>query len=183
MITLLSFLRSPVFAWRILRGLFVFDLDHGAHGLAQALLRFFWELPQVLVGYAVAQWRNVLGRVNRVEYLGGVTFVVAQGQCDGINMGMSLGCYVNIWLSGTMGRDFEYEVRYSFGQIFMHEFGHTIDSLRLGWIYLIAVGLPSLISVKLEGFRGHRHKNLYAERWADINAQHYFKIPITDLKS
>lgn len=179
--TLASLLRRPVLGWRILRGRYIFDT--GKIGWRQALLRFSWESPQMLLGYAVAQIRNTMGQVDRVEYLGGVTFVVAQGRRDGICTGMSLGNIVNLWLSGWMSHDFEYDTKYSFGQILMHEYGHTIDSARLGWLYLPAVGLPSLVSLWLQNVSTHRHKDLYAERWANKHAQDYFGVPIRDLSN
>lgn len=179
--TILSLILRPVFAWQLFKSRYQFDNFHGHNAWQQALARFCWELPQLMLGYIIAQWRNILGRIDRVETLGGVTFAIEQGRGDGLIRGVSLGCFVNIWLTDSLGRDFQYEAKYSSGQIFMHEYGHTIDSRRFGWLYLIIIGLPSLVSVKLAGIGNHEHKNLYAERWANQHAQKYFGVPIKDL--
>lgn len=180
-VTAISLIIRPLLGWRIFCGRYVFDTNRLSVGLGQVCLRYTWELPQFMLGYWVAQVRNIAGNVDRVEYLGGVTYVIQQGRGDWVNMGMSLGAMVNVWLTSGMGRDFEYEVRYSLGQLLMHEYGHTIDSRIWGWLYLPVVGLPSLISVYAEKISRHEHRNLYAERWADKHAQHYFGIKIKDL--
>lgn len=53
----------------------------------------------------------------------------------------------------------------------MHEYGHTKQSYMLGWLYLIVIGLPSLIWCNC--FEGYRRKHnisyysFYTERWAN----------------
>jgi hypothetical protein len=52
-----------------------------------------------------------------------------------------------------------------------HEYGHTIQSLCLGWFYLLIVGIPSLIRAgiwnhcKLEG---KKYYEGFPENWADF---------------
>lgn len=52
-----------------------------------------------------------------------------------------------------------------------HEYGHTLQSLRLGWIYLLIIGLPSIIWAGC--FKSYREKkgvsyySFYTERWAN----------------
>ena len=58
-----------------------------------------------------------------------------------------------------------------------HEYGHQIQSLYLGWLYLIVVGLPSAVFNNLWDRIFHKnwsHKkreqwyyNRYPEKWAD----------------
>lgn len=182
LMTILGIATHPVTGWRIFMGRYQFDTCHFPQGLAQAILRFIWELPQLSLGYCYAQIRNIFGHIKRVDYLGGATYVIDDGRGDFIYKGMSLSCFINIWLTNYVGPNFEHDVRYSFGQILMHEFGHTKDSIRLGWLYLFIVGLPSLISVNIQGER-HLHKDLYAEKWANRHAQRYFGIEMYDLKS
>lgn len=56
-----------------------------------------------------------------------------------------------------------------------HEFGHTKQSLYLGWLYLIVIGLPSIIWCGC--FREYRRKHnisyysFYTEKWADKLAE------------
>ena len=183
LMTLVSLATHPSTGWRLFVGRYLFDQQHLTHGIEQALLRFVWELPQLLLGYCYAQLRNITGHIKRVEYLGGATYAIDDGRGDWCYKGISLSCFINIWLTNTVNTDFEYAVRHSFGQILMHEYGHTKDSLRLGWLYLFIVGLPSLISAYLQGIRGHRHKDLYAEKWANRHAQRYFGEKIHDLEA
>lgn len=52
-----------------------------------------------------------------------------------------------------------------------HEYGHTRQSLMLGWFYLLAIGLPSLIWAGCFGKYRVKHNvsyyKFYTERWAD----------------
>lgn len=54
-----------------------------------------------------------------------------------------------------------------------HEYGHTLQSLMLGPLYLIIIGLPSFVWAGLPYFRILRKKkgisyySLYCERWAN----------------
>lgn len=58
-----------------------------------------------------------------------------------------------------------------------HEYGHCLQSLILGPLYLLAVGLPSLLWAGLPIFRNLREKrsrsyySFYTERWADALAK------------
>lgn len=47
----------------------------------------------------------------------------------------------------------------------MHEYGHCIQSRYLGWLYLIVIGLPSLLWAMF--YRGKNYYSFYTERWAD----------------
>lgn len=53
-----------------------------------------------------------------------------------------------------------------------HEYGHTRQSYRLGWLYLLVIGIPSIIWAGC--FERYRQKHnisyyaFYTERWADM---------------
>ena len=55
--------------------------------------------------------------------------------------------------------------------VLRHEQGHVKQSRKLGWLYLIVIGLPSIIWASC--FGRYRYKNkvsyysFYTERWAD----------------
>lgn len=56
-------------------------------------------------------------------------------------------------------------------RVIVHEIGHTKQSLMLGWLYLIVIGLPSIIWAGcFDGYR-RKHKVSYywfwTESWAD----------------
>ncbi|MCQ2294181.1 MAG: hypothetical protein MJZ67_00875 [Bacteroidales bacterium] len=184
LLSIVGWIRCPALTKKLIKGRYILDIQHPNHGLTQALLRHSWELPQTMIGYSVAMCRTITYQVDRVEYLDGNTFAIDDGRGDYRNMGCSMGCMINIWLTDNMMMNFEYEAKFGFGQLLMHEFGHTFDSLWLGPLYIMAVGLPSLASVTLEHFTHGRyqHHQLYAERWANKHAQRYFCIPIRDLE-
>lgn len=52
-----------------------------------------------------------------------------------------------------------------------HEYGHTLQSKKLGWLYLFIIGIPSIIWASC--FEGYRKKHnisyyaFYTERWAN----------------
>ena len=60
-----------------------------------------------------------------------------------------------------------------------HEWGHEIQAMILGWLYLIVIGIPSgLSNTRLAGFIGLSHSSEYDyywrfpwERWADRNGK------------
>jgi hypothetical protein len=56
-------------------------------------------------------------------------------------------------------------------QSIKHEYGHAIQSRILGPLYLIIIGIPSIIWAALYGSIIPRYKNnyyrFYTEKWAD----------------
>jgi hypothetical protein len=52
-----------------------------------------------------------------------------------------------------------------------HEYGHSVQSLRLGWLYLLVIGIPSLIWAAIYGVAIRKTHNgyyrFYTEKWAD----------------
>lgn len=52
-----------------------------------------------------------------------------------------------------------------------HELGHTIQSKLFGPLYLLIVGLPSIISA---GVKPIDHKNTWYEKWATSLGKKYF---------
>ena len=71
----------------------------------QGISRYTWEGLQTWVGYNFSQFRNTFGGVDRVDYLGGATFVT--GENKEYRQGVSLGNYPNIWLWDEIEGSFE----------------------------------------------------------------------------
>lgn len=52
-----------------------------------------------------------------------------------------------------------------------HEYGHTLQGYRLGWLWLFIIGIPSIVWAGC--FTGYRRKHnvsyysFYTEKWAD----------------
>lgn len=149
------------------RGLFLTDKNRSGWGRVwQLFSRFTWELPQTLVGWAYSVGRALAGQVDRIDTLGGITFVTRSGWSYG--MGVSLGTFVDLWVAPWMRGEGE---SYILGnQICQHEFGHTADSQRFGWLYLPVIGLPSLMSALGKG----DHNVFWTEIRANRHAKRYF---------
>lgn len=111
------------------------------------LLRWIWEFPQCLLGY-------ILTKIYNVEYkedYNGIAMYA--GKFPG---GISLGLY--ILLS-------EYSWKNNVAWAKEHEYGHTRQSLYLGPLYLIIIGLSSLLWA---AFHGHwNYYKFWTEKWAD----------------
>lgn len=151
----------------ITMGLFLTDAKRSFMGrFWQLFSRFTWELPQTLMGWLYSTMRAVAGRVDRVDTFGGITFATRKDYKYG--MGVSLGTFVDLWAAPWMLGEGE---KFILGnQICMHEFGHTFDSRRFGWAYLIVIGLPSLMSALGKG----DHNVFWTETRANRHAKRYF---------
>lgn len=113
------------------------------------ILLYLWQLPQNLVGLLV-----------RLIFIGEVRHTVAGIQfwyCKSFPGGISLGNMVMI------GSKYELTVR--------HEYGHQIQSKILGPLYLLVIGIPSLIWAWLYGpvikYTRNGYYRFYTEKWAD----------------
>lgn len=79
----------------------------------------------------------------------------------------SLGIGMFIFISETeRGDNFAFTLR--------HEYGHTLQSVILGPLFLPVIGLPSLLWAGLPVFRRYRERRgvsyyrFYPERWANF---------------
>ena len=152
---------------QLTRGLFLTDPNRSTIGRVwQLFSRFIWELPQTLVGWLFTLFRACAGQVDRVDVLGGITFVT--GKARSFGGGVSLGTFVDLWLwQAFPGRDESFVLC---DQLCMHEFGHTVDSQLFGWFYLPVIGLPSLLSAMGKG----NHNVFWTEIRANNHAKRYF---------
>lgn len=114
-----------------------------------------WQLPQNILGFIImkichATLYVVYENVNVYSW--------------DFKGGMSLGKYIFVpFATDDLN---EYRKRY-----IKHEYGHTIQSKYFGWLYLLVIGLPSLIWAGC--FKWYRKKtgtsyySFYIEKWAD----------------
>lgn len=140
------------------------------------VLRHTWELPQTFLGYSVSQIRNIFWRIDRVEVFNGAAYSIKYNLDH--NSGVSLGNFINIDTFNKRREDFSEEVVSE--PLLMHEYGHCLDSLKFGPLYLFVIGIPSLISA----YKAHQIENLpkgvsshnfaWCEIRANRNASCYF---------
>ena len=65
------------------------------------------------------------------------------------------------------------------GPLLAHEYGHNIQSLLLGPLFLPVIGLPSFLWASIPAFKRLRKNKgisyywLYCEKWANLLAHHF----------
>lgn len=141
--------------------------------LWQGVSRMTLELPQTWIGYNYSQVRNTIGAVDRVDFLGGATFVTNEGESS--RYGISIGNFINIDIAEQIGQNFSHYVFRD--PLYMHEYGHYIDSQKFGLSYLFVIGLPSLWSAATSNKKDNglnEHKYRWYEMRANRNAAKYF---------
>ncbi len=128
----------------------------------KVMLYRFWQcifgLPQTLLGLFVF---FIHRKERQYVYRGAVVTECKE------NFNISLGMF--IFVKESNGRADAERMK----KILVHEYGHTIQSLLLGPLYLIVIGMPSWLWCNIPYFRKMRkEKNIsyysfYTEKWAD----------------
>jgi hypothetical protein len=116
------------------------------------LSRFSWEIIQTLVGFISAHFVNIFNEVAAVKSLENVTIL----EGGGIGGSVSLGSFIILY-KGNEAKVGNY--------LFMHEFGHCLQSRESGPLYLFKYGIPSLLT---DNFA-------WMEKDANYRAKKYFK--------
>lgn len=114
------------------------------------MLLFIWQAPQEIIGFIFIVfffgWRKI---VDMSDYKTSYVFYI-----DKFPGGMSLGRFIFI---NPFERD-----------LILHEWGHSIQSMIFGPLYLIVIGLPSLVWALL--YKSSWKKSYYwfwCEKWAN----------------
>jgi hypothetical protein len=98
-------------------------------------LRFSWEIIQTLLGFLAAHLANLLRPVRRIASADGCSVI----EGGGYKGSLSLGTYILLYPGGKTAA----------GQfLFMHEFGHSLQSRESGPLYLFKYGIPSQLNNK-----------------------------------
>jgi RHS repeat-associated protein len=117
-----------------------------------------WESAQMYAGNAFAHLRNALGYVDNVEIWRWTVLVNQNDPNTKEQWGMTLGPYIN-------------SKNVKIGDLmYMHEYGHTIQSRILGIGYMDWIALPSGLSelfVELGFMPQSSHDNNWTEVWAN----------------
>lgn len=126
--------------------------------LWRLLLAITWELPQTLLGLFLLLMTHGYGKKTDKMQVANVYWRVCKW---GVSLGpiIILGKIYDIQLSDKLKL-----------QTRKHEHGHTRQSLMLGPLYLILVGLPSIFFNILTRMKILKHEDYYTrypENWAD----------------
>ena len=113
------------------------------------LLLYLWQLPQNIVGLLILLFikGEAKHRFNNITYY----------YYDPFPGGISLGNYM------ILGNTWSESIK--------HEYGHAVQSRILGPLYLLVIGLPSIIWAGLYGSviktTHNGYYRFYTEKWAD----------------
>lgn len=113
---------------------------------------YLWQLPQNLLGLIV-YFFNRKSALKVYSYSMDAWYFSARHVSD---CGLSLGKYVFIDSDIFITPD-----------VINHERGHQKQSLYLGWLYLLVIGLPSAIGNTLHRFIDFDYYAQPWEAWAD----------------
>ena len=113
-------------------------------------IRIIWELPQVLLGLSVFVFMKFRRRIVRIVREKHHFFIETP------NTGVSLGWFIFWTPRGNRFMYLKNDCR-------MHEYGHALQSARLGPLYLLVVGIPSLSRV----FYRWWYRKKYHQRWGN----------------
>lgn len=132
------------------------------------LIQWTWGLPINLIGLAAfAFFAKVRGCEHERFCNSTVTYVPSN--FGGISLGTFI--FINSKRSDEWRRDTK-----------IHEYGHTIQLLLLGPVWILAVGLPSFVWCNFKSCINYRKKHgvsyysFYCEAWADSLGQKYTKL-------
>lgn len=118
------------------------------------LLSIIWQLPQDIIGSVI----YLLTKPKKFKSTDEIVYYKVNKLLPE-NSGISLGHFIFINQRG-----------YVSDNVVRHEHGHQIQSKIFGWLYLIVVGIPSLIRcvyyIKTNKSYEWYHSG-YPEKWAD----------------
>ncbi|WP_329903127.1 hypothetical protein [Porphyromonas pogonae] len=129
-------------------------------------LRWTWEIIQTHLGLGYGLVFIICHRHARLTWAYGVTWII-QDKSSKYN-GISLGS--NIILNLPYDQPFMTPSKICSDYLFMHEYGHSFDSHRWGPLYLIVIGLPSLVSIMYSQKPIAEGVTMHDFRWFEINA-------------
>ena len=114
------------------------------------ILLYAWQLPQNLLGLLLVK---VLKPEESYDFNRARLYYATR-----MRGGISLGRYIIV---NSTVKDYA-------GRTEWHEYGHSLQSMFLGPLYLIVIGLPSLLwaAVWRPGY-GRSYYEFYTEAWAD----------------
>lgn len=133
------------------------------------LIQFTWGIIQNAFGLIMLiKYRNC-----KKEFYHGSIIIYHNEDWGGI----SLGAF--IIMNGNKNEEWIRSVR-------VHEYGHSIQSIILGPLYLLAIGIPSILWCNMTRYRklrkeqGVSYYSFYPERWANyLGAKFTKELPPT----
>lgn len=113
------------------------------------VILWLWQLPQNILGLFVILFTRADEYITLIDREFRSMWRTNKG-----TFGVSLGSYVIIGGEPTLKNE-------------KHEYGHQRQSLYLGWLYLVLIGLPSVCGNILHRFIKFDYYKQPWESWAD----------------
>ncbi len=133
------------------------------------LVQMTWGLPQNLLGALLwLRW----ARQPHFRWRG--AFVTVWPGATSMSLGLFLFLAPTRTALGSADGKGHDGVGRANHRVLVHEYGHTVQSLLLGPLYLPVIGLPSILWCRLPALRRYRQKKqlsyyrLYTEHWASV---------------
>lgn len=131
---------------------------------------YMWQLPQHLLALAIIG----IFRAKPVHLANKIVYYQIP-----INMSFSLGKYIFISQKWYILPDGKHDIMDErFVRLLYHEYGHSKQSLYLGWLYLLVIGIPSMTMNLLSKYRvlnPDKYYERWPESWADSLGHVYRK--------
>ena len=148
-------------AGRILMGNYYYNPRRTILGqIWEGISRGSYESLQQNMGAGVGQLRNTFGSVDNVDFFDGATLINSNNNSNR-RWGFTLGSMIN-----SQNLDIN-------DPMFMHEYGHVLQSKSWGILYPFAIGIPSALSSNQTS--SDRHRNRWYEKGANRLAERYYR--------
>lgn len=142
-------------SWKIDMGMFKGDFG-------QVVNKWTWGVVNSLVGNLTSQLFNTCGQVDGVTDMDGM--IALSGAIGG-----SSACTIGHYSLGPKG----YKATWK-DNLFVHEYGHYIQTQRMGMFMFPVVAIPSLFSAAHITSEVGEHQYRWFEQDASATAAHYF---------
>lgn len=127
----------------------------------QVLNKWTWNIGNSIVGTYLGDFYNVIGKVDGVTHMDGMLAL------SGATSGQKAMTYGHISL-GPKGYSATWK-----DHLFVHEYGHYIQSQWLGPAYRLAIAYPSIISAWQ--YPNSHKKHWYERSASKLGAEHFDK--------
>ena len=160
---------------RIAGGLFVGNKS-------QIVSRFSLELLQTTVGLLYSDINLMIHDIEAIEYYDGATYIINIHKNREDRNGITIGSYININENGYPPYDKDGKFTPYMDNLYMHEYGHYLQSQDYGFKYLFSIGIPSLLDlmrdgndeIEINGKQYKKHSLKWFEQDANRRANKYF---------
>lgn len=116
-----------------------------------SFLKFIWQLPQIILGWVYLTYLLDNEKILGIGEYRGIRFYTKQSKGS-----VSLGNVIFVSMNAS-------------NEVLRHEWGHTRQSLMLGPLYLIIIGIPSILWAATHKYiaPGKSYYWLFSESWAN----------------